>query len=67
MKHTEFNYHGRKSWLVAGWAVWLLLVPLWMVGMLSMIRYERLADAAEQKVELLQGESTPKAASEAVR
>ena len=52
---------------MAGWAVWLLLVPLWMVGMLSMIRYERLADAAEQKVELLQGESTPKAASEAVR
>lgn len=67
MKHTEFNYHGRKPWLVAGWMVWVLLVPLWLVGILSMIRYERLADATEQKVKLLQVESDPKIAAEATR
>ena len=67
MKHTEFNYHGRKSWLVAGWVVWLLLIPLWMVGLLSMIRYERLADAAEQKLESQQVGSDPKVTTEALR
>ena len=64
MNHTEFNYHGRRPWLVAGWMVWVLLVPLWLVGILSMIRYERLADATEQKVKLLQVESDPKIAAE---
>ena len=67
MKHTEFNYHGRRPWLVAGWMVWVLLVPLWLVGILSMIRYDRLADATEQKLKLLQSESDPKMAAEGIR
>ena len=67
MKHTEFNYHGRMSWLVAGWGVWLLLIPLWLVGILSMVRYERQADATEQKIQLLLDDPNPKIAKEASR
>jgi uncharacterized membrane protein len=52
---------------MAGWVVWLLLIPLWMVGMLGIIRYERLADATEQKLKLLQSDSNRKVAAEAIR
>ena len=38
--------------------------PTWLVGILSMIRYDRLADATEQ---LLQSESDPKMAAEGIR
>ena len=67
MKDTEFNYHGRKLWVVAGWVVWLLLIPLWLVGMLGMVRYEHQADAMEQQVQDLLSESNSKAVSENVR
>ena len=54
--------------MACGWMGGLgTLVPLWLVGILSMIRYDRLADATEQKLKLLQSESDPKMAAEGIR